>query len=83
MANLELAEAACKFIDECPTPFHLCHEVKRELKTAGFVELKEADAWRPLLKPGGSYYYVRNGTTLVAFTIGGGYESGNGFSIIG
>ena len=79
----ELAHAACKFIDETPTPFHMCAEATRALKSAGFVELREADAWRPLLKPGGSYFYVRNGTTLVAFTIGGAYEAGNGFSIVG
>lgn len=78
----ELAVAAGKFIDSTPTPFHLCAQGAELLRAAGFVELEETEAWRPLLKPGGNYFYVRGGT-LVAFAIGAGFVSGGGFSIIG
>ena len=78
----ELAVAAGKFIDSTPTPFHLCAQGAEILRAAGFVELEETEAWRPLLKPGGNYFYVRGGT-LVAFAIGAGFVSGGGFSIIG
>ena len=78
----ELAVAAGKFIDSTPTPFHLCAQSAELLRAAGFVELVETEAWRPLLKPGGNYFYVRGGT-LVAFAIGAGFVSGGGFSIIG
>ena len=78
----ELAVAVGKFIDSTPTPFHLCAQSAELLRAAGFVELVETEAWRPLLKPGGNYFYVRGGT-LVAFAIGAAFVSGGGFSIIG
>ena len=78
----ELAVAAGKFIDSTPTPFHLCAQGAALLRAAGFVELVETEAWRPLLKPGGNYFYVRGGT-LVAFAVGAGFVAGGGFSIIG
>eukprot|EP00322_Chrysochromulina_rotalis_P005622 CAMPEP_0115840546 /NCGR_PEP_ID=MMETSP0287-20121206/6827_1 /TAXON_ID=412157 /ORGANISM="Chrysochromulina rotalis, Strain UIO044" /LENGTH=478 /DNA_ID=CAMNT_0003294161 /DNA_START=15 /DNA_END=1451 /DNA_ORIENTATION=+ len=77
------AEAACKFIDKTPTPFHLCAEGGVILRQAGFSEVRETDQWRTILKPGGSYYYTRNGSTLVAFTVGADFRPGNGFNIIG
>jgi len=52
------------------------------LLDAGFVELAETDAWRPLVKPGGGYFFVRGGS-LVAFFVGGAFEAGNGFNIVG
>ena len=80
---LDLAKAACKFIDETPTPFHLCNESAALLKAAGFTEIDETAAWRPLLKPGGSYFYVRAGTTLVAFHVGASFKAGNGINTVG
>ena len=77
-----LAVAMMKFIDESPTPFHMCAESPGMLLAAGFVELAETDAWRPLLKPGGGYFYVRGGA-LVAFFVGAAFEAGNGFNIVG
>jgi aspartyl aminopeptidase len=81
-ARAELAVAAGKFIDSTPTPFHLCAQGAALLRSAGFVELVETEAWRPLLKPGGNYFYVRGGT-LVAFAVGAGFVAGGGFSIVG
>ena len=79
-----LARAASKFIDSTPTPFHMCSEAGAFLEAAGFTELSEKeDGWRKLLKPGSSYYYVRNGSTLVAFTVGAAYKAGNGFRVVG
>ena len=79
---LALAEACGAFIDATPTPFHLAYEAATQLEAAGFVEAKETAAWRPLLKPGGKYYYVRGGS-LVAFVVGPAYQAGNGFNIVG
>ena len=76
-----LAVEAAQFIDSSPTPFHLCAEASALLRDAGFVELAETAAWRPLLKPGGHYFYVRGGT-LVAFTVGAGFVAGNSFNIV-
>ena len=37
--------------------------------------------WDGLVR-GGKYYVNRNGSTLIAFTIGSGYKSGNGVAMI-
>jgi aspartyl aminopeptidase len=81
-AEDSLATEMMKFIDASPTPFHMCAEGATMLLAAGFVELAETDAWRPLLKPGGKYFYVRGGC-LVAFFVGAAFEAGNGFNIVG
>jgi aspartyl aminopeptidase len=78
-----LAQEACAFLDNSPTPFHLCAEASKMLLAAGFTALSETDAWGPLIKPGGSYFYVPNGSTLVAWTVGPAYTSGNGFAVVG
>ena len=35
------------------------------------------------LKPGGKYYFNRNGSTLVAFTVGSKFQPGNSFKAVG
>ena len=77
-----LAEQMIQFIDASPTPFHMCAEASGMLLDSGFVELEETDEWRPLVKPGGKYFFVRGGT-LVAFFVGASFKSGNGFNIVG
>ena len=78
-----LAQQVCKFIDESPTPFHACAEMKAMLVAHGFTELDERDEWRNLLKPGCGYFFLRNGSTIVAFFVGKAFVAGNGFSIVG
>lgn len=41
----------------------------RMLESAGFKMIKEADAWN--LQPGGSYYFTRNQSSIVAMRVGG------------
>ena len=82
MSGMTLAGDMMKYIDASPTPFHMCAESSAMLLAAGFVELQETDAWRPLLKPGGSYFYVRGGS-LVAFFVGAAFQPGNGFNVVG
>jgi len=76
-------EAFKAYIDNTPTPFHLCAESIKLLKSAGFDELKENEPWKDALKAGGKYYYTRNMTTLVAFTIGGKFKAGGAFKVVG
>ncbi|MBC8287152.1 MAG: M18 family aminopeptidase [Nitrospinae bacterium] len=66
-----------KFIDRSPTPFHAVQEMSDTLLDKGFVELKEADAWK--LAPNGKYFLTRNDSSLIAFVVG----SKPGFKIIG
>ncbi|XP_071721720.1 probable aspartyl aminopeptidase [Rutidosis leptorrhynchoides] len=68
------------YLNESWTPFHATAEAKRQLITSGFQYLNENDEWD--LKPGGRYFFTRNMSCLVAFSIGEKYNVGNGFHII-
>jgi len=88
-ASAEELDNLCKefrdYVDQAPTPFHLCAETAKLLTASGFKELKEAEAWCKdgLIQPGGKYYYTRNLSTLVAFCVGGKFEGGGGFHVVG
>ena len=68
-----------------PTPYHLCEFASKRLLAAGFTALKEEDAWaqKGALRQGGRYFFTRAASTIVAFCVGGAFEPGNGFKIIG
>lgn len=70
----------CNFLTENPTVFHCIDAMKDELKDAGFTELSERDSWA--VKPSGSYFVERNGSSLIAFTVGAKYQPGNGAAIL-
>ncbi len=74
----ELLEELLDFIAASPTMFHAAASIRKELDRAGFQPLREKDAW--LLEPGGKYYTVRNGSSIIAFRIGEGEEK-SGFRI--
>lgn len=48
--------------------FHAVKYFKDELANGGFTEIKEADKWN--LQAGGNYFFTRNHSTVVAFTVG-------------
>lgn len=56
------------FLDASPTPYHAVSTMSASLLASGFVELKERDAWT--LQPGGRYFVVREGSSIIAFTLG-------------
>ena len=70
------------FISQNPTVFHAVAYFSRKLDAHGFNRLSERDLWTDKLAKGGKYYYERNGSGLIAFTIGTKYVSGNGAAII-
>ncbi|OBZ83968.1 Aspartyl aminopeptidase [Choanephora cucurbitarum] len=73
-----------KFVNNSPSPFHATFEAAKLLKAAGFQEIKERDSWNNgTIKRQGKYYFTRNGSAIVAFEVGGKYNPGNGFSIVG
>ena len=47
--------------------------------------LRESEAWGSAgqVVAGGKYFYTRNQSTLVAFVVGGAYEPGGGFKVVG
>ncbi|EPE02893.1 vacuolar aminopeptidase 1 [Ophiostoma piceae UAMH 11346] len=70
------------FMTENPTIFHTVDHFTEKLKGAGFEALSAREDWSARLKAGGKYYVTRNGSTLVAFTVGGAYKPGNGVAIV-
>lgn len=68
------------FMTENPTIFHAVDAVAKDLEKSGYKKLSERDSWD--LKTGGKYYVDRNGSSLIAFSIGDDYEVGNGAAII-
>lgn len=72
----------CDFLQENPTVFHTVDYFKRKLKDSGFEELSARDAWAGKIRPGGKYWVTRNGSTIVAFTVGEAYKPGNGVGMV-
>jgi aspartyl aminopeptidase len=79
-----LAEQLVDFLNASPSPFHAVAAAEAKLKAAGFVKISEAreDDFSQFA-PGAKLYLTRNQTTLIAFAVGGRWNPGNGFSVVG
>lgn len=82
---MDKAKRCIQFLDASPEPFHVIKTVVTRLAAAGFTALNEGDLWREKnqLQAGGKYYFTRNGSSIVAFVVGGLYKPGNGFKVLG
>ncbi len=69
------------FMNKSVSAFHAVTCVSAMLDTQGFEYLNETNEWT--LRQGGKYYFTRNNSTIVAFTVGGKYKLGNGFTSVG
>ena len=56
------------FLDASPTPFHAVRCMSELLAKSGFTELNESDSWT--LKTGDKHFLSRNGSSIIAFTVG-------------
>ncbi|WP_320838088.1 M18 family aminopeptidase [Zhongshania sp.] len=74
-------EGLLRFLDASPTPFHAVETMAIALRAAGFEALDERDEWQ--LKPGGRYFVVRNGSSLVAFSCGESNLLQRGWRMVG
>lgn len=81
--HIPFAKKAMDYFDSSPDPFHAVSTSCKLLEKAGFVELDESGPYVGSLSPGGKYYFTKNRSTLVAFSIGEKYKPGNGFKVIG
>ena len=81
--HLPLARKAMDYFDSGSDPFHAVQASADLLTKSGFQELSDSEAYKGKLEPGGLYFFTRNKSTLVAFTVGGKYKPGNGFKVIG
>ncbi len=79
--SLSLSQEFIEFINKACTPYHAIEEGKKLLLIAGFEAISESDDWT--LTRGGKYFFTRNGTSLIAFTVGNNFSPGNGFTVVG
>ena len=75
-------EPFLSFITENPTVFHAVAAVGKRLESHGFIKLSERDSWTSKLSKGGKYFFERNGSSIIAFAVGKGFQPGNGASVI-
>ena len=75
------ADQFIDYMNESCTAFHAIEASAKMLVDGGFVRLSEHTEWS--LQKGGKYFFTRNTSALIAFTVGGTYEPGNGFTILG
>jgi len=76
-----LAQDLLDFIDASPSPWHAVTSVEQRLVKQGFTRLEESQSWR--LAAGKSYYVVRGGASVIAFTLGKQALAESGFRIVG
>ncbi len=56
-----------EFIEKSPTPYHAAENVCSRLEAEGFTRLYEFEKWD--IDPGGRYYTVRGGSSVMAFIL--------------
>ena len=78
-----MADAASlpSFLDRGVSPFHALEEMGRLLREAGYSQLDEGDRWT--LSAGGRHYVVRDGGSIVVFSVGEQLASDHGFRLVG
>ena len=78
----QFAEDFVGFMNEACTAFHAVEASKLRLHAAGFTALSERDSWD--LQAGGKYFFVRNDTSLIAFTVGKNFSPKSGaYTVLG
>jgi aspartyl aminopeptidase len=75
------AKDLLSFIDASPSPWHAVNTVEQHLLNQGFKQLNESEAWQ--VNAGDSYYVVRGGASIIAFTLGSKNPTETGFRIVG
>jgi len=81
MKEATFLDGLIEFLKLSPTPFHAVDYIHETLASAGFTNLSEADAWE--LQAGGSYYVMRNDSSLIAFTMGAQDALETGIRMVG
>ncbi|KAK3313421.1 peptidase M18 [Apodospora peruviana] len=83
MAPPKSAYEFLDFVNASPTPYHAVASAVKLLEAAGFTAIRERENWSATVKPGGKYYLTRNGSSIVAFTVGAKWRPGNPVGIVG
>jgi aspartyl aminopeptidase len=75
------AQDLIHFIDASPSPWHAVHSAEQRLLAEGYVRLQETERWQ--LQEGGRYFVVRDGASIIAFSMGHEPLAETGFRIVG
>ncbi|KAI0049635.1 peptidase M18, aminopeptidase I [Auriscalpium vulgare] len=78
----EAATRFLHFVNASPTPFHAVVNASLRLEKAGFKKVLEKENWEDNLQAGGKYYFTRNQSSLLAFTLPQKWKPGAGVSIV-
>lgn len=81
--QMAYAQEFLDFLNSSPTPYHAVSSLKTRLSDAGFRELSERTSWNGLVERGNKYFVTRNGSSIIAFAVGGKWAPGNPVSIVG
>ena len=81
MTAVPLNDRLLRFLDSSPTPFHAVRQMANHLEQAGFTYLRESENWN--LQPRNRYYTTRNGSSIIAFSIGSEAVANTGFRMLG
>jgi len=65
---MEKVQNLIEFIHQSPTPYHATEAIANRLEKEGFTKLAENKPWD--LKSGGSYYVVRDQSSVICFKTG-------------
>nr|WP_027328957.1 M18 family aminopeptidase [Marinimicrobium agarilyticum] len=81
MSSQTFNEGLLDFLQASPTPFHAAANIAAELTRAGFQPLAEGEAWK--LEPGGKYWVMRNGSSVIGFVYGKESLPASGIRMVG
>ena len=80
--SLEFGQTAVNALKKSVSPYNFVEFAKKELKTAGFLQIYESDPWN--LEAGKKYFYTRNNSCIIAFNVGAKFNPEEScFKIIG
>lgn len=68
LSQTEFNQEMMQFLQASPTPFHATQTLAEALRSAGFEQLAEVDAWN--LSAGKRYFVTRNDSSIIAFVYG-------------
>lgn len=81
MSSQTFNDGLLDFLQASPTPFHAAANIAAELTRAGFQPLAEGEPWK--LEPGGKYWVMRNGSSVIGFVYGKESLPASGIRMVG
>lgn len=65
--DYKISQEFAEFLEKSPSSFHAAENMKDLLLSENFEQLHENQKWQ--VRPGGRYFVMRNGSSLIAFAI--------------